>query len=290
MPTVLPASPDLEQLRIQAKDLLRAYRERNEAALARVTAALPGFVGRGLTFRLTHAQAVIARDHGLASWQKLRAEVERLAHAAKPPPATRPPLTAPYLRLAPVPEVAEILIGLASNLEVEELTRVFQIGRRKTLAVREVMWNSGTHRIFVDALLVGARHHNPNVRYTCAHAMDMFADERCAAALLELLEDPVPRVRRVAVHSLACDDCKIVPLQPLVPARRSQRKRDLVAIVVAMALQDPSIQVRRHAAYALALFEDVRATHALETLLARETDEAIRRNALAALRKVRAAG
>ena len=35
---------------------------------------------------------------------------------------------------------------------------------------------------------------------------------------------------------------------------------------------------------------DNRATHALETLLARETDEAIRRNALAALRKVRAAG
>src|SRR6185312_4766149 len=115
--------------------------------------------------------------HGFASWQKLRAEIEHLAREAEPRKAERPPLTAAYLRSAPVPEVAEILVGLARNLDVEEITRVFQIGRRKTLAVREVMWNSGTHRIFVDALLAGARHHNRNVRYNCAHAMDMFADE-----------------------------------------------------------------------------------------------------------------
>lgn len=288
MPADLPGNPNLEQLRNQAKDLLRAHRERDAAALVRVAATLPGFAGRGLTFRLTHAQAVIARDLGFTSWQKLRGEVERIqrdraaaASEAAPTP-TRP------LRFRPAKEIAEVLIDLARKLDVEELTRVFQIGRRKTLAVREVMLNSGTHRIFVDALLVGVRHHNPNVRYNCAHAMDMFADERCAVALLELLDDPVPRVRRIAVHSIACDDCKIAPLQPLVPARRSQRQRDLVGIVVEMALHDPSIQVRRHATYALSMFEDVRATHTIETLLVRETDAAIRRNALAALRKLRA--
>jgi hypothetical protein len=58
----------------------------------------------------------------------------------------------------------------------------------------------------------------------------------------------------------------------------------LFSELVDMALHDPSIKVRRVAAYELGTAcPDARALTALETLLARDTDRAIRRNALAAL-------
>ena len=72
----LPASPSLEQLRRRAKDLLRALRAGDAAAVARVAAAHPHPPGEA---RLADAQLVIAREHGFASWPRLRAYVERIA-------------------------------------------------------------------------------------------------------------------------------------------------------------------------------------------------------------------
>lgn len=285
MPEALPDKPDLEQLRRRAKELARAYRERDLSAVARVQVALQRFRARPLPFRLTHAQAVIAREHGFPSWARLKTQVEALAGDASL--AAPGVAEAPHLRMRPAKEIAAVLVALSRALEIEELASSLAIGRRKTLRVREVLLDEGTHSVLVDALLLGIRHRNPAVRYVCAHAMDIFADERCAGALLELLDDPVPRVRRIAVHSLACDECKVVPLQPLLPPARARHGRDLVARVVDLAMRDPSIQVRRHAAFGLGMFADVRATQAIELLLARETDAAIRRNALGALRRVR---
>jgi ankyrin repeat protein len=70
----LPAAPSLEQLRKQAKDLLRAYRAGDPDAVARVTAHDPGD-----PLKLTGAQLVIAREHGFGSWPRLRAYVDRVA-------------------------------------------------------------------------------------------------------------------------------------------------------------------------------------------------------------------
>jgi ankyrin repeat protein len=70
----LPAAPSLEQLRKQAKDLLRAHRAGDSGAVARVAAHAPK-----LPLKLTGAQLVIAREHGFASWPRLRAYVERVA-------------------------------------------------------------------------------------------------------------------------------------------------------------------------------------------------------------------
>ena len=72
----LPSAPSLEQLRKQAKELLRAHRAGGPEALARVTAHHPQ---PGEPLKLTGAQLVIAREHGFASWPKLRAYVERVA-------------------------------------------------------------------------------------------------------------------------------------------------------------------------------------------------------------------
>lgn len=66
----LPACPDLTQLRHQAKDLLRAAKNGNRAALSRITA-----VSNEVT--LSAAQLTVAREYGFASWATLKTEVER---------------------------------------------------------------------------------------------------------------------------------------------------------------------------------------------------------------------
>ena len=73
----LPDRPHLEQLKKQAKSLLRDARAGDAAALARF-AALPAYAA-GATARdlaLHDAQSVIAREHGVPSWNALREEVE----------------------------------------------------------------------------------------------------------------------------------------------------------------------------------------------------------------------
>lgn len=75
MTAPLPASPDLEQLRRRARELLRAVRTRQPAALARVRQVFPE---PPAPFTLAHAQCVIAREHGHPSWPKLKAYVERV--------------------------------------------------------------------------------------------------------------------------------------------------------------------------------------------------------------------
>ena len=66
----------LEQLRKQAKELLRAHRAGDEAARSRVAAHHPR---PAEPLKLSGAQLVIAREHGFASWPRLRAYVERVS-------------------------------------------------------------------------------------------------------------------------------------------------------------------------------------------------------------------
>ena len=57
----LPVRPDLEQLKHQAKDLLRAARAGDAEALA--------MIGAGA--KLADAQRALARSYGVASWPRL---------------------------------------------------------------------------------------------------------------------------------------------------------------------------------------------------------------------------
>lgn len=66
----LPQRPDFDQLRRQAKDLLRAARGGDAAALARI-AAVGGQPG------LAMAQLAVARECGFPSWARLKTEVVR---------------------------------------------------------------------------------------------------------------------------------------------------------------------------------------------------------------------
>lgn len=66
----LPVRPNLDQLRHQAKELLRAAKNGDENACARLTRFSENV-------ELSAAQLAIAREYGFASWPKLKSEVER---------------------------------------------------------------------------------------------------------------------------------------------------------------------------------------------------------------------
>lgn len=71
----LPERPDLEQLKKQAKDLLKAINAGQPEVLARVPKnELAGFA-------LADAQRIIAREYGFPSWAKLKERVEMSAPA-----------------------------------------------------------------------------------------------------------------------------------------------------------------------------------------------------------------
>jgi ankyrin repeat protein len=83
----LPARPSLEQLRKQAKDLLRAARGGDGDAIARLRAA----TADPKTPILTDAQLVIAREHGFPSWPRLVDHVRQVvADASGLKPLIRP--------------------------------------------------------------------------------------------------------------------------------------------------------------------------------------------------------
>src|SRR5437899_6444057 len=88
----LPARPSLEQLRKQAKDLLRDVRHGRDEAVHRVRIVLPraGEPSIAKAFTLADAQFVLAREHGFESWADLVHHVEAL----------RPAGIAKYERLA----------------------------------------------------------------------------------------------------------------------------------------------------------------------------------------------
>jgi hypothetical protein len=66
----LPEKPDLDQLRRQARELLRGATNGEPSALRRLRA-----VSEQMT--LSVAQLAVAREYGYSGWSQLRAEVER---------------------------------------------------------------------------------------------------------------------------------------------------------------------------------------------------------------------
>lgn len=66
----LPARADLDQLRRQAKDLLRAAQRDDNAAVERIRVVSSRLI-------LDSAQLAVAREYGFASWAKLKTEVTR---------------------------------------------------------------------------------------------------------------------------------------------------------------------------------------------------------------------
>src|SRR5262249_11831780 len=78
----LPPHPSLDQARNQARDLLRAFKSGDPAALDRVREHHPRLAAAaipGRRFTLSGAQLVIAREAGLPNWAQLRRAIEQLS-------------------------------------------------------------------------------------------------------------------------------------------------------------------------------------------------------------------
>jgi hypothetical protein len=82
MPKSLPSRPNLEQLRNQAKDLLKAHQDGDPQAVERFRGSHPRWSNaseseiRAARLSLSDAQLVIAREYGFSRWVKLKEQVQ----------------------------------------------------------------------------------------------------------------------------------------------------------------------------------------------------------------------
>lgn len=259
----LPERPSLEWLRNAARQLLRAARAGDPDALARFATGLPG-----VALSLSAAQAVIAREHGFPGWPALKTDVEARTRRVRRPSATQ-------LRVEA--EVAAMLAAARTG-DPSALALRPGVGSAIQRAARDLLAARPDDRGQVlRVLLQGLTHANPSVRYECAHALDTYGDTSCIASLLALTDDPVPRVRRIAIHALSCHACKPESFAG------SDAVRDRLARA---ALSDPSVQVRRHAVVAVAQAGGPGAADILRQALAQDSDMVVQRNCRATLRRI----
>ena len=97
----LPNKANLDYLKKRAKQLLKLVRSNDRQALARLHDQLDRSVDDGqiLQLKLSDAQLVVAREHGFASWPKLKAAVERGHGIEGRQAASGAPLKVPLLPL-----------------------------------------------------------------------------------------------------------------------------------------------------------------------------------------------
>ncbi len=259
----MPKPLNLEQLRNQARELLRAFAAKKPDAAARVAKVLPQSPAK--PFRLAHAQAVIARENGQSSWPKLKAAIEREQQRRQ-----RRSQRADVVRL----QFTQTLEHARSG-DVEKLAGIAPVGKAiATEVVATISAVPGALDTVVRAYIAGLRHPNPKVRFECAHCLDRYGHPMAVEPLVVLSYDTVPRVRWMAMHALSCDACKV---KRAVAQKAFARASEL-------ALNDPSVQVRRHASIALGQLGGAKAASVLEQIVARDSDEMVRRNARSMLR------
>ena len=95
----------------------------------------------------------------------------------------------------------------------------------------------------IEALIWGLYHDNAVVRRCCLELLDLHPSTRAVPHIVARLYDPVPRVRRHAVHAIRCDVCK---------AGQTILTSDLLDRLREIAESDSSPKVRAEAAIGLA--------------------------------------
>ena len=141
-------------------------------------------------------------------------------------------------------------------------------------AARDALIEAGSPGL--SAVLRGLDHAEPPVRRACLDFLDHHADELCIDDLRRIaLHDPIPHIRRFAVHAFGCVRCKTRPLET-----------DVVEFLGTVAVRsDENIKVRREAVYALSHQPpSARAIAALKLVLEQESDRELLRAAHRVLR------
>ncbi|HSA56705.1 MAG TPA: ankyrin repeat domain-containing protein [Gemmatimonadaceae bacterium] len=197
----LPERPSLEQLRRQAKDLLRAARDGDATALASLTSATRGTSGAPIM--LAHAQLAIAREYGFPSWPRLVSHVESVNGGITRRPLIRPVELAPGRRwkLADGTEVStdDVFSLFVAARDGDPATVRRFVSRMPSLATVEYNYTPPIHfavreghRDIVELLLSHGA--DPAYRsYPFQEALLTFAEDRGHAEVAELLRGRLSR-------------------------------------------------------------------------------------------------
>lgn len=161
------------------------------------------------------------------------------------------------------------MAGMSSAELIEHLRAT---GSIEALAAWDTLMNRSKEAL--DALLNGLCHANGTVRAACALLRDHLGDDRCVEPLRRTLKtDPLESVRRCALHSLVCQECKECPLNA-----------NIIAPIMEAALTDRSLAVRRRAVqYLVGQKCDARVADAARRMLEKEADSALLSRARRAL-------
>jgi hypothetical protein len=87
----LPSRPSLDQLKHQAKDLLKSHKAADPETIRRIQESHPRWTNapeaqiRSAKLSLADAQLVIAREYGFETWPKLKAHIDSLARETRDP-------------------------------------------------------------------------------------------------------------------------------------------------------------------------------------------------------------
>jgi HEAT repeat protein len=134
----------------------------------------------------------------------------------------------------------------------DELVQRFQSKTERNDAIRQLVGGLTATELrsieiddeTIDALARGLADVNPVVRWWCIQVLDHVPDARAIGLIVPMLDDPVARVRRNAVHALGCQVCKPSAEMCLTP--------DVLDRIRALAETDPNDKVRDEARRLLA--------------------------------------
>lgn len=263
MPLALSYRADTSRLRALAKDFVAKARASDAQSLLRLRAWFPNT--SPATTKLSEAQTTIAREYGFASWPALVAEVDRRALKR------RERLQRKEQALGDIAALAEQWFTLAEAGDLDRLWRAMAVAALRIERARDLMLKSAErHARFIETLIAGLAHPKPRARFEYAHILDSFGDARSIEPLKRLMDDPVPKVRWMAMHALTCHACNpdTCPDDPQIIARIAHH-----------AQFDESPVVRRQATFSLGLTRDRSLEPLLRGILANSPDERHRRAA-----------
>ena len=157
----LPLRPNLEQLKRQAKDLLKDYRAGDPATRRLVEQYWsPHFSsGPDRKLGLAEAQHIVARAYGFASWPKLKQHVETVLaaqHTLSVRPATPDKREARRrARQQQTQALAERLIAAAQKPDLGQVFRALILPAHDLVTVRAYLVDHQAYAGLIDALLRG---------------------------------------------------------------------------------------------------------------------------------------
>ena len=129
--------------------------------------------------------------------------------------------------------------------------------------------------VVIPTLLAGLQHSHTKVRRNCVDIIDhggYGGDARCVDALLPLLHDHVPHIRRAIWHTLFCERCQ----EESQCEVELSMELDQVGLLIDIGLHDPNLKLRRQLVGTLSQYvSDPRVRSALGQVMEAETDPEI---------------